>query len=284
LRGARNSHVATLVERHSRFCMLVNVSGKDTATVVAALSRHVQQLPPALRRSLTWDRGLEMAQHKSFTMATDVKVYFCDPQSPWQRGSNENTNGLLRQYLPKTADLSSFSQSELDEIALRLNTRPRQTLAFAPRRINCKPVLHRLLEITGLMREGAWINIKTGKFEWITEHCDWIKVHGNAQKIGLPEEVFERIKDMPNDHSGPKRERILHTVMGAAFIRVRGHGSWIAIKFTAVTEDASRACRDFLGQVCGPYSVLRFNNVGTNESLELTYQEFENRMGQNSIY
>ena len=130
LRGARNSHVATLVERHSRFCMLVKVAGKDTATVVAALSQHVQQLPAALRRSLTWDRGLEMAQHKSFTIATDMQVYFCDPQSPWQRGSNENTNGLLRQYLPKTSDLSTFSQSELDAIALRLNTRPRQTLGF----------------------------------------------------------------------------------------------------------------------------------------------------------
>src|SRR5579859_4543589 len=130
LRGTRNSHVATLVERHSRFCMLVKVSGKDTATVVAALSQHVRQLPATLRRSLTWDRGLEMAQHKSFTMATDMQVYFCDPQSPWQRGSNENTNGLLRQYLPKNADLSTFSQSELDAIALRLNTRPRQTLEF----------------------------------------------------------------------------------------------------------------------------------------------------------
>ena len=130
LRGARNSHVATLVERHSRFCMLVKVPGKDTATVVAALSQCVQKLPATLRRSLTWDRGLEMAQHKSFTMATDVQVYFCDPQSPWQRGSNENTNGLLRQYLPKAADLSRFSQAELDEIALRLNTRPRQTLGF----------------------------------------------------------------------------------------------------------------------------------------------------------
>jgi IS30 family transposase len=130
LRGARNSHVATLVERHSRFCMLVKVSGKDTATVVAALSQHVRQLPATLRRSLTWDRGLEMAQHKSFTMATNVQVYFCDPQSPWQRGSNENTNGLLRQYLPKNADLSCYSQSELDAIALRLNTRPRQTLGF----------------------------------------------------------------------------------------------------------------------------------------------------------
>jgi len=130
LRGTRNSHIATLVERHSRFCMLVKVSGKDTTTVVAALSQHVRQLPATLRRSLTWDRGLEMAQHKSFTMATDVQVYFCDPQSPWQRGSNENTNGLLRQYLPKKADLSCYSQSELDEIALRLNQRPRKTLGF----------------------------------------------------------------------------------------------------------------------------------------------------------
>ena len=130
LRGAGNSHVITLVERGSRFCVLIKVAGKDTATVVAALIGYVQQLPAALRRSLTWDRGLEMAQHKTFTMATDVQVYFCDPQSPWQRGSNENTNGLLRQYLPKNADLSRFSQPELDEIALRLNTRPRQTLGF----------------------------------------------------------------------------------------------------------------------------------------------------------
>ena len=130
LRGARNIHVATLVERHSRYCMLVKVSGKDTATVVAALSQHVLKLPEALRLSLTWDRGLEMAQHKSFTIATDMKVYFCDPQSPWQRGSNENTNGLLRQYLSKKTDLSTFSQEELNAIALRLNTRPRQTLGF----------------------------------------------------------------------------------------------------------------------------------------------------------
>ena len=130
LRGAGNSHVITLVERYSRFCMLRKVTGKDAATVVAALSQHMLTLPEALRLSLTWDRGLEMAQHKSFTIATDMKVYFCDPQSPWQRGSNENTNGLLRQYLPKTADLSTFSQEELDAIALRLNTRPRQTLGF----------------------------------------------------------------------------------------------------------------------------------------------------------
>jgi IS30 family transposase len=130
LSGAGNTYVITLVERGSRFCILGKVSGKETATVVAALIQLVQKLPASLWRSLTWDRGLEMAQHKSFTIATDVQVYFCDPQSPWQRGSNENTNGLLRQYLPKTADLSRFSQSDLDEIALRLNTRPRQTLGF----------------------------------------------------------------------------------------------------------------------------------------------------------
>jgi IS30 family transposase len=97
---------------------------------IAALSRHVRELPATLRRSLTWDRGLEMAQHKSFTMATDVQVYFCDPQSPWQRGSNENTNGLLRQYLPKKSDPSQFTQSDLDAIALRLNQRPRKTFGF----------------------------------------------------------------------------------------------------------------------------------------------------------
>src|SRR5271169_1139070 len=102
--GTKNSHIATLVERHSRFVMLVKVPSKDTATVVAALSRHVGKLPASLRRSLTWDRGLEMAQHKSFTVDTEVKVYFCDPQSPWQRGSNENTNGLLRQYFPTRND------------------------------------------------------------------------------------------------------------------------------------------------------------------------------------
>jgi IS30 family transposase len=128
--GTKNSHIATLVERHSRFTMLVKVSSKDTATVVAALTQHVRRLPASLRRSLTWDRGLEMAQHKSFTVDTEVKVYCCDPQSPWQRGSNENTNGLLRQYFPKRTDLSAYSQAELDEVALRLNQRPRKTLGF----------------------------------------------------------------------------------------------------------------------------------------------------------
>src|SRR6202047_1665560 len=131
LGGTKNSHIATLVERHSRFTALVKVPSKDTATVVAALSRHVRKLPASLRRSLTWDRGLEMAKHKSFTVATNVKVYFCDPQSPWQRGTNENTNGLLRQYFPKRTDLSEHSQAELDKVALRLNQRPRKTLGFA---------------------------------------------------------------------------------------------------------------------------------------------------------
>jgi IS30 family transposase len=119
-----------MVERHSRFTILVKVPSKDTAMVVAALSRQLRKLPVSLRRSLTWDRGLEMAKHKSFTVATNVKVYFCDPQSPWQRGTNENTNGLLRHYLPKKDDLSAYSQSDLDKVALRLNQRPRKTLGF----------------------------------------------------------------------------------------------------------------------------------------------------------
>jgi len=116
LAGGNNSYLATLVERHSRFLMLIKLPGKDTAAVVAALSKHVRRLPAALRRSLTWDRGLEMAKHKDFTVATDVQVYFCDPQSPWQRGTNENTNLLLRQYFPRGTDLSVHSQAHLDPI------------------------------------------------------------------------------------------------------------------------------------------------------------------------
>ena len=120
----------TLVERQSRFTSLIKVPNKETATVVAALTRQIRKLPAALRRSLTWDRGHEMAKHKVFTVATNVNVYFCDPQSPWQRGTNENTNRLLRQYFPRGTDLSRHSQSELDKIALRLNQRPRETLGF----------------------------------------------------------------------------------------------------------------------------------------------------------
>jgi IS30 family transposase len=130
LAGSRNSHIVTLVERHSRFAMLIKIPSKDTAVVVAALSKQVRKLPSTLRRSLTWDRGLEMAKHKDFTVATDVQVYFCDPQSPWQRGTNENTNLLLRQYFPRGTDLSVHSQAQLDRVALRLNQRPRKTLGF----------------------------------------------------------------------------------------------------------------------------------------------------------
>jgi IS30 family transposase len=128
--GSKNSHLVTLVERHSRFTTLIKVPSKDTAVVVAALSRQIRKLPATRRRSLTWDRGLEMAKHKTFTVPTDVKVYFCDPQSPWQRGTNENTNGLLRQYFPNRTDLSGYRQAELDKVALRLNQRPRKTLGF----------------------------------------------------------------------------------------------------------------------------------------------------------
>ncbi len=130
IRGTRNTHVATLVERGSRFVMLVRVGGKDTISVVGALSEQIQRLPRTMIETLTWDRGAEMAAHKRFTIATDVKVYFCDPSSPWQRGTNENTNGLLRQYLPKGTDLSVHGQGDLDAIAHRLNTRPRKTLDY----------------------------------------------------------------------------------------------------------------------------------------------------------
>jgi IS30 family transposase len=130
LAGGNNTHIATLVERYSRYVMLVRVKGKDTDNVVTALVRQCKQLPKGLMSSLTWDRGTELAGHKRFTVATDVKVYFCDPRSPWQRGSNENTNGLLRQYFPKGSDLSIYSQTDLNAVALKLNTRPRKTLGF----------------------------------------------------------------------------------------------------------------------------------------------------------
>ena len=129
--GSRNTHVATLVERSSRFVMLVRVSGKDTESVVAALSEQIMRLPRTMIDTLTWDRGTEMAAHKQFTVATDVAVYFCDPKSPWQRGTSENTNRLLRQYLPRKTDLSVYGQRDLDLIALKLNSRPRKTLGYS---------------------------------------------------------------------------------------------------------------------------------------------------------
>lgn len=129
--GTNNSYIATLVERHTRYVMLAKVANKDTKSVIDALIQQAKQLPTELYQSLTWDRGKELADHKRFKLATDIDVYFCDPQSPWQRGSNENTNRLLRQYFPKGTDLSVHSQTHLDKIARRLNERPRKTLEFA---------------------------------------------------------------------------------------------------------------------------------------------------------
>jgi IS30 family transposase len=128
--GSKNSHIATLVERRSRYLLLVRVDGKATASVVAALTNQALTLPDQMMKSLTWDRGTELADHQHFTIATDIRVYFCDPKSPWQRGSNENTNGLLRQYFPKGTDHSRYSHEELDAVAHTLNTRPRKTLAW----------------------------------------------------------------------------------------------------------------------------------------------------------
>ena len=128
--GTNNSQIATLVERHTRYVMLAKVPSKNTETVINALIKQARKLPSELYKSLTWDRGKEMHDHKRFTLATDIKIYFCDPKSPWQRGSNENTNGLLRQYFPKGTDLSVHSQAQLNAVARQLNERPRKTLGF----------------------------------------------------------------------------------------------------------------------------------------------------------
>lgn len=139
--GTIDSQVATLVERTSRFLMIVKIPTKHAPDVSSILARHVGALPDQLKKSVTWDRGSEMADHKQFTIDSGVRVYFCDPRSPWQRGSNENANGLLRQYLPKGEDISHYSQKELDEIALRLNTRPRKTLGFMTPAVKLEEVL-----------------------------------------------------------------------------------------------------------------------------------------------
>jgi IS30 family transposase len=128
--GSHNSQIVTLVERQTRYVMLVKVARKDSETVVNALIQHAMKLPQELYKSLTWDRGPELADHKRFKLATDIQVFFCDPRNPWQRGSNENTNGLLRQYFPKGLDLSNYSQGQLDAVANRLNERPRKTLDY----------------------------------------------------------------------------------------------------------------------------------------------------------
>ena len=128
--GSNNSQIATLVERHTRYVMLVRVPSKDTRTVINALIKHAHKLPRELYKSLTWDRGKEVADHQRFSLATDIDVFFCDPQHPWQRGSNENTNGLLRQYFPKGMDLSDVHQNRLNAVARQLNERPRKTLGY----------------------------------------------------------------------------------------------------------------------------------------------------------
>ena len=130
LLGRPGSQIATLVERQSRFVLLVRIPHRDSATVGRALARRMQRLPAHLKQSLTWDQGKELAQHQAFTVATNVQVYFCDPHSHWQRGSNENTNGLLRQYFPKGMDLTNITQRQLDVVARKLNTRPRETLGW----------------------------------------------------------------------------------------------------------------------------------------------------------
>ena len=130
LSGSANSHIVTLVERHTRYVMLAKIPSRDTQTVISALIKQAKKLPDELYKSLTWDRGKELTDHKRFTMATNIAVYFCDPQSPWQRGSNENTNRLLRQYFPKGTDLSVHSQARLNYIARELNERPRMTLGY----------------------------------------------------------------------------------------------------------------------------------------------------------
>jgi len=130
LSGPKNSYIVTLVERHTRYVMLAKVANKDTQTVVSALIKQAKTLPTELYKSLTWDRGKELTDHRRFSLATDIDVYFCDPRSPWQRGSNENTNGLLRQYFPKGTDLSVYSQAHLNKVARQLNERPRKTLGF----------------------------------------------------------------------------------------------------------------------------------------------------------
>jgi IS30 family transposase len=130
LSGSKNSHIVTLVERHTRYVVLAKVKNKDTNSVITALIKQSKKMPDELYKSLTWDRGKEMADHRRFTMETNIDVYFCDPKSPWQRGSNENTNRLLRQYFPSGTDLSLHSQAKLDAVASQLNTRPRKTLEY----------------------------------------------------------------------------------------------------------------------------------------------------------
>ena len=175
--GSRNSQIATLVERQTRYVMLVKIGGKDTETVVNALIKNARKLPQELYKSLTWDRGKEMAAHKRFTLATDIKVYFCDPQSPWQRGSNENTNGLLRQYLPKGIDISSYSQAKLNAIARQLNERPRKTLDFQTPAEMFSQLLRRPVESAA--HSGNRAVCKVGSATQASRHREWFASFSN---------------------------------------------------------------------------------------------------------
>ena len=143
--GTNNSHIATLVDRKSRYTVILKLNGKDAGSVNQALINKFQELPPKLRLSLTWDRGMELAKHLELTASTGVKVYFCDPQSPWQRGTNENTNGLIRQFFPKKTCLAQYSQQELDKVSAQLNSRPRKTLQFK----TPKEVIEKGVALTG---------------------------------------------------------------------------------------------------------------------------------------
>ena len=155
LSGSKNSYIATLVERHTRYVTLAKVANKDTQTVVSALIKQAKTLPNELYKSLTWDRGKELADHRRFTLATNIDVYFCDPQSPWQRGSNENTNGLLRQYFPKGTDLSVHSQAYLNKVARQLNERPRKPCNSKPQQRDLTPVLRRSVEPAVKLRHDS---------------------------------------------------------------------------------------------------------------------------------
>ena len=155
LSGSKNSYIATLVERHSRYVTLAKVANKDTQTVVSALIKQAKTLPNELYKSLTWDRGKELTDHRRFTLTTNIEVYFCDPQSPWQRGSNENTNGLLRQYFPKGTDLSVYSQTHLNKVARQLNDGHGRPWDSKPPQRDFTPVLHRPVEPAGQSGQSA---------------------------------------------------------------------------------------------------------------------------------
>jgi IS30 family transposase len=186
--GSHNSHIATLVERHTRYVMLVKVANKETQTVISALIKQSKKLPSELYKSLTWDWGKELAAHQQFTLATDIDVYFCDTQSPWQRGSNENTNGLLRQYLPKGTDLSVYSQRELNKIARQLNERPERHCNLKRRQRNLMHVLRRPVEAAAISRHiylSVLLFAKSAKAENLTiinVHQKNVKVY--SSKIG----------------------------------------------------------------------------------------------------